>query len=204
MDAVSFFLVQHGSLHAAEVTSGRTYADSVFAGLTDGQMRTRAGKRLNSLVWLLWHMARVEDVVVNLVVADGRQVLDDAWALRLNVPYRHIGTGMTDAEAVALTVGADIAALRAYRDAVGRRTREVVSALPPAAWEEIVGAADTGRAAAAGAFGPNTGWHADVGYTAWQDQSRAARLAGAALRHNAMHMGEAITVRGQAGFGLGI
>jgi hypothetical protein len=149
-------------------------------------------------------MARVEDVVVNLVVADGRQVLDDAWALRLNVPYRHIGTGMTDAEAVALTVGADIAALRAYRDAVGRRTREVVSALPPAAWEEIVGAADTGRAAAAGAFGPNTGWRADVGYTAWQDQSRAARLAGAAIRHNAMHMGEAITVRGQSGFGLGI
>ena len=49
-------------------------------------MRTRAGKRLNSLVWLLWHMARVEDVVVNLVVADGRQVLDDGWALRLKVP----------------------------------------------------------------------------------------------------------------------
>ena len=76
--------------------------------------------------------------------------------------------------------------------------------LTAAAWEEIVGAADTGRAAAAGAFGPNTGWRADVGYTAWQDQSRAARLAGAAIRHNAMHMGEAITVRGQAGFGLGI
>ena len=146
-------------------------------------------------------MARVEDVVVNLVVADGRQVLDDAWALRLNVPYRHIGTGMTDAEAVALTVGADIAALRAYRDAVGRRTREVVSALPGRP-------EDRGRrryrAAAAGAFGPNTGWRADVGYTAWQDQSRAARLAGAAISHNAMHMGEAITVRGQSGFGLGI
>jgi hypothetical protein len=204
MDAVSFFLVQHGSLHSAEVAGGRTYADSVFAGLTDSQMRTRPGKRLNSLVWLLWHMARVEDVVVNLVVADGRQVLDDAWALRLNVPYRHIGTGMTDQQAIELTAAANIAALRAYRDAVGRRTREVVPALPPAAWEEIVGAADTGRAAAAGAFGPNTGWHADVGYTAWQDQSRAARLAGAALRHNAMHMGEAITVRGQAGFGLGI
>lgn len=204
MDAVSFFLVQHGSLHAAEVAGGRTYADSVFAGLTDGQMRTRPAKRLNSLVWLLWHMARIEDVVVNLVVADGRQVLDDDWALHLNVPYRHIGTGMTDHEAIELTAAADIAALRAYRDAVGRRTREVVSALPPAAWEEIVGAADTGRAAAAGAFRPNTGWREDVGYTAWQDQSRAARLAGAAIRHNAMHMGEAITVRGQAGFGLGI
>src|SRR6185369_10577237 len=119
MDAVSFFLVQHGSLHAAQVAGSRTYADSVFAGLTDGQMRTRAGKRLNSLVWLLWHMARVEDVVVNLVVADGRQVLDDDWARRLNVPYRHIGTGMTGHQAIELTAAADVAALRAYRDAVG-------------------------------------------------------------------------------------
>jgi hypothetical protein len=204
MDAVSFFLVQHGSLHSAEVAGSRTYADSVFAGLTDAQMRTRAGKRLNSLAWLLWHMARVEDVAVNLVVADGRQVLDDAWALRLKVPGRHIGTGMTDREAIELTAAADIAALRAYRDAVGRRTREVVASLPAAAWEEMVGVADTGRAAAAGAFKPNTGWRDDVGYVAWQDQSRAARLAGAAIRHNAMHMGEAITVRGQSGFGLGI
>jgi hypothetical protein len=204
MDAVSFFLVQHSSLHSAEVAGSRTYADSVFAGLTDAQMRTRAGKRLNSLAWLLWHMARVEDVVVNLVVADGRQVLDDGWALRLKVPSRHIGTGMTDHEAVELGAGADIAALRAYRDAVGRRTREVVASLPAAAWEETVGAADTGRAAVAGAFKANTGWREDVGYVAWQDQSRAARLAGAAIRHNAMHMGEAITVRGQAGFGLGI
>jgi len=204
MDAVSFFLVQHGSLHAADLAGGRTYADSVFAGLTDAQMRARPAKHLNSLVWLLWHMARIEDVVVNLVVADGRQVLDDDWVRRLKVPYRHIGTGMTEREAIELTASADVAALRAYRDAVGRRTRQVVTALPPAAWEEIVSIADTGRAAAAGAFRPNTGWHDDVGYTAWQDQSRAARLAGAAIRHNAMHMGEAITIRGQAGFGLGV
>ena len=151
MDAVSFFLVQHGSLHAAEVAGSRTYADSVFAGLTDAQMRTRAGKRLNSLAWLLWHMARVEDVVVNLVVADGRQVLDHDWALRLKVPSRHIGTGMTDHEAIELTAAIDINALRAYRDAVGRRTREVVSALPAAAWDEIVSAADGSLVALLGA-----------------------------------------------------
>jgi hypothetical protein len=63
---------------------------------------------------------------------------------------------------------------------------------------------DTSRAAAAGAFGPNTGWVPGVGLKAWQDQSRAARLSGAALRHNAMHMGEAVTIRGLAGRGLGI
>jgi hypothetical protein len=42
-----------------------------------------------------------------------------------------------------------------------------------------------------------------VGFKPWQDQSRTARLAGTALRHNALHMGEIVTVRGLAGKGIG-
>ena len=95
LDTVSFFLIEHGGLHAAEVAGGTPYVDRVFVGLTDDQMRARPGKGLNSLVWLLWHMARTEDVAVNLVVAGRPQVLDDDWLRRLNVPWRTIGTGPT-------------------------------------------------------------------------------------------------------------
>jgi DinB superfamily len=204
MDTVRFFLVQHGDLHSAAVAGSETYADRVFAGLTDDQMRARSGPGLNSLVWLLWHMARTEDVSVNLVVVDGRQVWDDDWARRLNAPWRIIGTGMPEGEVAELTARADIAAVRAYRDAVGRRTQGIVETLKPAAWEEIVGVADTARAAKAGAFRSNTAWVEGTGYRSWQDQSRAARLAGGALRHNALHLGEAITVRGLCGFPLGV
>jgi DinB superfamily len=204
MDTVRFFLVQHGDLHSAAVAGSETYADRVFAGLTDDQMRARSGPGLNSLVWLLWHMARTEDVSVNLVVVDGRQVWDDDWARRLNAPWRIIGTGMPEGEVAELTARADIAAVRAYRDAVGRRTQGIVETLKPAAWEEIVGVADTARAAKAGAFRSNTTWVEGTGYRSWQDQSRAARLAGGALRHNALHLGEAITVRGLCGFPLGV
>jgi hypothetical protein len=204
MNAVGFFLVQHASVHSAQVGGEPSYFDRVLGGLTDDELRARPAKGVNSIVWLLWHMARVEDASVNLVVADGRQVLDDDWLHRLGVPWRHIGTGMTDDEVSELTRRADVAAVRAYREAVGRRTREVVRALPPSAWDEPVERADTARAAAAGAFGPRTGWVDAEGFKPWQDQSRAARLSGAALRHNAMHMGEAVTVRGLAGRGLGL
>jgi hypothetical protein len=197
-----FFLMQHGDLHSAAVAGCPTYADRVFAGLSNAQLRLRPDPSLNSLVWLLWHMARTEDVAVNLVVVDGRQVLDDAWIGRLNAPWRIIGTGMTETEVTELTARTDITALRAYRDAVGRRTQEVVRSLKPSAWEETVGPIDTGRAAAADAFG--SGWLEGIGYRSWQDQSRAARLAGGALRHNAVHLGEAITIRSQGGFALGI
>jgi hypothetical protein len=74
-------------------------------------------------------MGRTEDVAVNLVVAGRDQVLDKAWSRRLSVPWRIIGTGMTDAEVAEMTAGADVDAARAYRSAVGIRTRAVVQAL---------------------------------------------------------------------------
>jgi hypothetical protein len=200
MDTVSFFLLGHGRLHAAEVAGGSPYADRVFAGLSDDQMRARPGKNLNSLVWLLWHMARTEDVAVNVVVAGRPQLLDEDWRRRLNVRWRTIGTGMTHDDVAEFTARADVAAVRAYRSAVGLRTREVATALRPEAWDEIVAIADTAPANAAGAFA--LGWVDGVGYRAWQGHSRAAQLASSAIAHNAMHLGEAITVRSQAGFGL--
>jgi hypothetical protein len=204
MDAVSFFLVQHASVHAADAGGAPSYFDRVMAGLSEAEMRLRPARGVNSIVWLLWHMARTEDASVNLVVVDGRQVLDDDWVRRVGVPWRHIGTGMTDDEVSQVSAKADLAGVRAYRDAVGRRTREVVRALAPAAWEESVEIADTARAGAAGALGPNAGWVDGVGFRPWQDQSRAARLAGAALRHNALHLGEAVTIRGLAGRSVGM
>ena len=76
----------------------------------------------------------------------------------------------------------------------------MAAALPAAAWQEIVGPADIERVVSQAAFGPTAGWV--VG--AWQGQSRAVRLGATAITHNAMHLGEAITIRGQAGLALGL
>ena len=200
MDLVAFFLGQHAAVHASDV-SGRAFtAERVFSGLSDDQMRRRPGKGLNSLVWLLWHMARTEDVAINLVVAGRDQILDDTWARRMNVPWRIIGTGMTEHEVTEMTAGADVAAVRAYRSAVGIRTREVVQALRADAWDEIIGDEDIRRAVVTGAF---RDWVEGTTYP-WLGWSRADQLASSALRHNAAHIGEAVTIRGLAGLGLGI
>ena len=200
MDLVGFFLSQHAAVHAIDV-SGRAFGTQrIFSELSDDQMRTRPGKGLNSLVWLLWHIARTEDVAVNLVVAGRDQILDDAWMRRMNLPWRIIGTGMTDNEVTEMTAQADVAAVRAYRAAVGIRTREVVQGLRADAWTDIIGDEDIKRAAATGAF---RDWVEGVKYP-WFGWSRADQLASSALRHNAAHLGEAVTIRGLAGFGLGI
>jgi hypothetical protein len=200
VDLVTFFLRQHAAVHASDVSGHVFPSQRIFGELSDDQMRMRPGSGLNSLVWLLWHMARTEDAAVNPVVAGRDQVLDDEWMRRMNVPWRIIGTGMTDDEVTEMTKRADIASVRAYRSAVGVRTREVVGTLRPEAWDEIVGVEDIRRAAAAGAF---RDWVEGTKYP-WLGLTRGDQLASSALRHNAAHIGEAVTIRGLAGLALGI
>lgn len=50
------------------------------------------------------------------------------------------------------------------------------------------------------AFGSAAGWVAG----AWQGQSRATRLGATAIAPNSMHLGEAGTIRGQAGLPVGL
>jgi DinB superfamily len=204
MDLRRFFFGCHAATHDSEVYDGRSPGvDRWLGGLSHDQMRVRPGPGLNSILWLLWHMARTEDVAVNLVVAARPQVFDDGWAERMKIPRRDMGSGMTEDEVQLLTAHADIAAVRAYRRAVGRRTREVVAALPVEAWDEILEVTDTARVAAADAFGPNE-WIEGIGHPPWQGHTRGDQLGGTAIRHNAGHIGEAVTIRSLGGFAVGI
>ena len=202
MDLARFLLDQHARFHAADVGGGSpaSFSDRALHGLDAATLRARPLPSMNSIAWLLWHMARVEDAVVNLVIVPGAQVLDDAWCRQLGIDRRDIGTAMTATGVDDLSGRIDLEALAAYRSAVGRRTREIVRALPPKAWDEEVDDTDTARAEAAGAFGPGAEWVPGF----WQKQTRSARLASACITHNAMHVGEAITVRSLAGPGTGL
>jgi hypothetical protein len=201
MDARELFLDQHAAMHSVAVGGNKTStAERTFTGLTDEQMRVRPRGDLNSLAWLLWHISRAEDIFVNALLAAGPQVFDDAWKKRLGVDRDDFGIGMTSAEVTALTGQVDPGALRAYRDAVGLRTRDVVSAFKPQDWDGSVAADAVERAAAAGAFGLRTAQFSK----ALPGRPRAAMLSAVALLHSAGHMGEAATIRTTGGFGTGV
>src|SRR5919108_1441459 len=122
MDAVDFFLLRYEPLH-------RTLLDDLLKGLTEAQIRGRAHPGVNTIAWLIWHAARVEDVGANRFIVDGTQVLDGGWQARLGVDRRDVGTGMTDAEVDTLSARVDLTALRAYWEALTRRTLAVVETL---------------------------------------------------------------------------
>jgi hypothetical protein len=201
MDARDLFLEQHAAMHSAAVGGNKmSAAERTFGGLTDEQMRVRPREDLNSLAWVLWHIARAEDVFVNLVLASRPQVFDEAWAKRLGVARRDFGTGMTSPEVTGLTRQIELGALREYRDVVGRRTREIVGAFKPADWQGVTSTDALQRAAADDAFGAR----AEMLVKVFSGRPRSTVLSGIALFHPAGHMGEAATVRTAGGFGAGI
>jgi hypothetical protein len=198
MDAKQLFLDQHAAVHSANVAGNKaSAAERAFTGLTDEQLRVRPREDLNSLAWLIWHIARAEDIFINPVIAGRTQVFDEGWAGKLGITRRDFGIGMTSAEVSELTRQIDLAALREYRDAVGRRTREVVEGFD---WGGTIPAEAMEKAAAQGSFGVRTEGVVKV----FTGRPRAAILSGIALLHPAQHIGEAATVRSAGGFGTGV
>ena len=132
--------------------------------------------------------------------AGGLPRSDDAWAKRLGVSRRDFGIGMSSPEVTELSRQIDLGALREYRDAVGRATREIVGGFKPEDWTGEVSAESIRRAADQGAFGVRT----DAVLKAFTARPRGTLLSGIAIFHPAAHMGEASTVRTAGGFGTGV
>lgn len=203
MDALELFLIEHARVHSAGIApnGGPLWLeDALLSGLTDEQVRWRPPGGGNSIAWLLWHMARIEDVAVNVVLAEAGQVLDEeGWRERLTVPQRDVGSGMTEAEVGEFSMQVDLGALRAYRAAVGQRTRERVAAMRPEAFADLVTAVDVERAAAAGAFADGAAWLKPF----WEGRPKAWYLSWTGAGHSGLHFGEAMSIKGQGGAARG-
>ena len=129
---MDLFLAEHALVHAPAALDPDGPTDDPFArGLSEAQVRRRPNG-LNSVAWNLFHTARSEDIGMHVLLA-GRPALADeeGWLPRLGVAVRHNGAGMDDAEVDALSAQVDVAALLAYRLAVGRRTRELLPSFDP-------------------------------------------------------------------------
>lgn len=189
MDALQFCLMHHEQVHSQ-------VEREFLKGLSDDQMRCRPYEGSNSIAWLVWHMARCEDMMT-MIIAGRPQLLGEAdWLSRFNLSRRDIGTGMSDDEVSDFTAKVDIAALRDYYQAAGKRTRETVQSLQPADLDQFPDLSQLRRLfSAEGVLGENAGWV--LGER--EGNTKGWWLGQLGIGHNQMHRGEALTIRGLLG-----
>jgi hypothetical protein len=188
------FLREHAFVHTEAVARAHSInIDYLITGLTAPQLRTRP-HGLNSIAWIVWHVARVEDAFVSGLVMRRQQLLHEGqWAARLNVERRDFGTGMTKSEVAELSDRIDLAALWAYRDEVGRRTRSMAVELANDGWSAPIRSEDIQRAVDAGIF---TSKFATALGGFLPGRSRESALFWWGLNHTVLHLGQVTMLHG--------
>lgn len=193
-EAIQLFLSQHAMLHSAKMarTEPWSFEDEVLDDMADEQIRRIPQNCEHSVAWLLWHIARCEDVTMSLLVANSPQVLSqDEWLERIKTPICHTGNEMDEAGVARFSNSVDIGALRTYRVAVGRRTREIVRQLGPEDLKQKVAPVRLKRVTDEGAVVEAAGYIVDY----WGKRDIAGLLLMPATRHHIVHLNEALKLK---------
>lgn len=187
--AIALFFKQHAQLHSADMagTDLWSYEDDLLDDIHPDQAKCVPVNAEHSIAWVMWHIARIEDVAMNMLVAGEEQILlRDGWQTRLAIHPQDTGNAMPAPDVVKVSAEIDFHSLRAYRIAVGRQTRTIVRGLTPQDLREKVDANRLKKVLSVGAVVPQA--QAVIDY--WSKRTIAGLLLMPATRHNLVHLNE--------------
>lgn len=133
----------HALVHPAEVSDRKrkTIADFVLDHMMKGHQNDilprqsedvdlkYAGTNAVPLCWHFWHTYRIEDIVSNILIANGKQIFNDEWKEKIGSPITDTGNALEFDEAVSFGNQINAPKLRRYMIAVGKNTREIIKGL---------------------------------------------------------------------------
>ena len=200
--AVEIFLAQHAMVHSGKLvlsevegmakTNIWSFEDEVLDGMAEDQIRCIPPKSEHSVAWILFHLARIEDITMNMLVAGTPQLfVRDNWADKLHVKILHSANSMDDRGIATLSAQVDVDALQTYRQLVGRRTREIVKKLRPEELKQKANPSRLQKVMDEGALLPEA-----IGILHyWSKRTIAGLLLMPPTRHNFLHLNEAIKIK---------
>lgn len=197
-DAFHLFFKQHALLHSANISASEGFSleDEVFEDLNEETARRIPQNGENSIVWNIWHIARIEDVAMNMLVAGREQVLSGGdWQQLMGIDAQDTGNAMPVESIHQLSEHIQIPALRSYRVAVGQRTREIVQGLQPARLKDKVDPSRLAQIQELGAVIPEA--YDLIEY--WSRRNIAGLLLMPATRHNLVHLNECLRLKEKKG-----
>ncbi|BBZ73296.1 mycothiol transferase [Mycobacterium paraseoulense] len=149
------------------------HVDDIADGLTDEVATYRVTPGANSIAWLIWHSARVQDIQLADVAGVEQVWLRDGWVDRfaLDLPRNDTGYGHGPEQVAKVKAPADL--LSGYYRAVHKLTLEYIAGVTAADLERVV----------------DTNWDPPV--------TASARLV-SIIDDCAQHLGQAAYVRGIA------
>ncbi len=133
----------HAMVHPAEI-SGRTektVADYVLDYMMQGHQNEivpretwdtdlhYAGSKTVPICWQFWHIYRIEDLVSNILMANGQQIFNEEWKRKIGSSVTDTGNALEPDELAAWSKNINVEELRNYIITVGKNTRRILSGL---------------------------------------------------------------------------
>lgn len=192
--AIELFLCQHALLHHAGISGGQSwsYEDFLLDDLTEEIFRRVPDDSPNSIAWHIWHLARIEDVTMNILVAGREQIFRRGnWKSHLGIEWVHTGNEMPENDIEKLTENIDLDSLRAYRAEVGRETRKIVPGLTAGDLKSSVAEERLERLLEEGALLPKAVSTREY----WGSRTIAGLLLMPPTRHAIIHLNQAARIK---------
>jgi hypothetical protein len=193
-DGIALFLQQHGMLHSKEIVPNVAYhfQEELLDQFPRDLWRTILPKGEHSIVWVFWHVTRIEDATLSMLVAGEDPLFErENWQEKLEISFTDTGNSMSQEEITRLSDEVDIDELMAYRVSVARHTREIVELLPVEMLRDKVAVAQIQRMPTLGVVRPSDQGLLDY----WGGLTKAGVLLMPPTRHTFVHINEIQTLK---------
>ncbi len=195
-EAIGLCLEQHEMVHASEMSkrADKTFDDILWEDLEDETFRRIMNKKGRTIAYGMWHSARIEDITMNILVANTEQVINsDNWLEKINSKICDTGNSMTSEEILDFSKEINMEELREYKITVGRRTQDIIKNLKPEDMKRKVSKEGLQRVLEEGAVldveGAN--WLIDF----WGKKNVAGIILMPGTRHHIVHINESMEVK---------
>jgi len=127
---IALLLEMHSLLHDKKVYNGetQTYYNDLWNGLNDETCKV-ISKKETSVLWNIWHITRIEDIVSNILIAGEETVFDNETQKKLNIKIKDTGNAMTHSEIETFNKAVNIKELKNYRIKTGKSSRKIIESL---------------------------------------------------------------------------
>ncbi len=119
---IEFIKIRHQMLHGDTL--------SKMCAMPESALRGRPNPGVNSIIWNIWHLLRIEDITLSRFVANIPQVHTSGdWQAKMGITYGHMGTAMPDGDVDVLSKTIDITGLQGYQKAVAAQSTQILANL---------------------------------------------------------------------------
>lgn len=120
----------HSQLHDKSVYGHqeKTYYDFLWEDLNESTCKI-ISKKETSVIWNIWHITRIEDMISNILMAGKNQIFNRQIQKELGIIITDTGNAMTVSEIELLNTQINLEGLKEYRKMVGISAQKILAEL---------------------------------------------------------------------------